>query len=670
MITLTFPDGAQRQYAPGTTGREIVEGIAKSLAKRTVAMALDGTVTDLADPITQDAKIEFLNREDPRALELIRHDCAHVLAEAVQELFPGTQVTIGPVIENGFYYDFARDEPFTPEDFPAIEAKMREIISRDKPFTKEVWSREKAKQVFAEKGEAYKVELVDAIPEGQDLKIYFQGDWFDLCRGPHMTSTGKIGNAFKLMKVAGAYWRGDSKNAMLTRIYATAWTSQEDLDAYLRQLEEAEKRDHRRLGREMDLFHFQEEGPGVVFWHPKGWTVFQELISYMRRRLKGEYQEVNAPQILDKSLWETSGHWGWYRENMFATQTEDDRIFAIKPMNCPGHVQIFKHGLKSYRDLPLRLAEFGNVHRYEPSGALHGLMRVRGFTQDDAHIFCTEEQLADECLKINDLILSTYADFGFEEIVVKLSTRPEKRVGTDEMWDHAEDVMTRVLKQIEEQSGGRIKTAINPGEGAFYGPKFEYVLRDAIGRDWQCGTTQVDFNLPERFGAFYVDQDGQKKTPVMVHRAICGSMERFTGILIEHFAGHFPLWLAPTQVVVATITSEGDEYAMEVVRAAQAAGLRVEADLRNEKINYKVREHSLVKVPVLLVVGRKEAAERTVSIRRLGSPDQKTMSLDEALKALVEEAITPDLRRAAKAVSVPEGHATLDGHHVVERTVA
>jgi threonyl-tRNA synthetase len=670
MITLTFPDGAQRQYESGITGREIVEGIAKSLAKRTVAMALDGTVADLADPIAKDAKIEFLNREDPRALELIRHDAAHVLAEAVQELFPGTQVTIGPVIENGFYYDFARNEPFTPEDFPAIEAKMREIIARDKPFTKEVWSRDKARQVFKEKGETYKVELVDAIPEGQDLKIYSQGDWFDLCRGPHMTSTGKIGNAFKLMKVAGAYWRGDSNNAMLTRIYATAWASQEDLDNYIRQLEEAEKRDHRRLGREMDLFHFQEEGPGVVFWHPKGWTVFQELISYMRRRLKGTYQEVNAPQILDKALWETSGHWGWYRENMFATQTEDDRVFAIKPMNCPGHVQIFKHGLKSYRDLPLRLAEFGNVHRYEPSGALHGLMRVRGFTQDDAHIFCTEDQLAAECLKINDLILSTYADFGFDEIVVKLSTRPEKRVGTDEMWDHAEDVMTRVLKQIEDQSGGRIKTAINPGEGAFYGPKFEYVLRDAIGRDWQCGTTQVDFNLPERFGAFYVDADGQKKTPVMVHRAICGSMERFTGILIEHFAGHFPLWLAPVQAVVATITSEGDEYAMEVVRAADAAGLRVEADLRNEKINYKVREHSLVKVPVLLVVGRKEAAERTVSIRRLGSPNQQTMTLDEALKALAAEAVTPDRRRAARAVSEPEGHVTLDGHHVVERTIA
>ncbi len=681
MITLTFPDGAQRQYPPGATGREIAEGIAKSLAKRTVAMALDGAVTDLADPITRDARIEFLSREDPRALELIRHDCAHVLAEAVQELFPGTQVTIGPVIENGFYYDFARDEPFTPEDFAAIEAKMREIIAADKPFTKETWSRDKAKQVFAEKGEAYKVELVDAIPEGQDLKIYFQGDWFDLCRGPHMTSTGKIGNAFKLMKVAGAYWRGDSNNPMLTRIYATAWASQADLDAYIRQLEEAERRDHRRLGREMDLFHFQEEGPGVVFWHAKGWTLFQELISYMRRRLKGDYQEVNAPQILDKSLWETSGHWGWYSDNMFAVKSAtaflrpndseaDQRLFALKPMNCPGHVQIFKHGLKSYRDLPVRLAEFGAVHRYEASGALHGLMRVRAFTQDDAHIFCTEDQLEAECLKINDLMLSVYRDFGFEEVVVKLATRPEKRVGTDTMWDHAEGILRRVLDRMAAESGGRIKTGVNEGEGTFYGPKFEYTLKDAIGREWQCGTTQVDFNLPERFGAFYIAPDGEKKQPVMVHRAICGSLERFLGILIESHAGHFPLWLAPVQAVVATITSEGDEYAREVVRAAEAAGLRVEADLRNEKINYKVREHSLVKVPVLLVVGRKEAAERTVSIRRLGSPDQKSMGLDEALKALAAEAITPDRRRVAGAMSEPEGHATLDGHHVVERTVA
>lgn len=649
-VHLTFPDGAVRAYASGTTGAEVAASIAKSLAKKSLAMKLDGVLSDLSDPITADAKFEIVTRESPEALELIRHDAAHVLAEAVQELWPGTQVTIGPVIENGFYYDFFRNEPFTPEDFPAIEKKMREIIARDAAFTKEVWDRETTKAVFKEKGEAFKVELVDAIPAEQTIKIYKQGSWFDLCRGPHMPSTGKIGDAFKLMKVAGAYWRGDAKNPMLTRIYATAWRTREELDAYIVQLEEAEKRDHRRLGREMDLFHFQEEGPGVVFWHPKGWNLFQNLVSYMRRRLAADYSEVNAPQVLDKSLWETSGHWGWYKDNMFKVQpagdTEDnDRVYALKPMNCPGHVQIFKHGLKSYRDLPMRLAEFGAVHRYEPSGALHGLMRVRGFTQDDAHIFCTEEQMAAECLKINDLILSTYADFGFEEIVVKLSTRPEKRVGSDAVWDHAEDVMGRVLTQIEAESGGKIKTGILPGEGAFYGPKFEYTLRDAIGREWQCGTTQVDFNLPERFGAFYVDADGQKKTPVMIHRAICGSMERFTGILIEHHAGHFPLWLAPVQAVVATITSEGDDYAQEIVALAKKRGLRVELDLRNEKINYKVREHSLAKVPALLVVGRKEAAERTVSIRRLGSPNQTTLTLDEALASLVAEASPPDLQR-------------------------
>lgn len=664
MPILTFPDGATRSFDGAVTGRAVVEGIAKSLAKRTVAMAIDGAVRDLDDTIEADARIEFLDRTDPRALELIRHDCAHVLAEAVQSLWPETQVTIGPVIENGFYYDFHRETPFSPEDFPAIEARMREIIARDAPFTKEIWARDDVRNLFAEKGEHFKVELVDAIPPGEDLRIYRQGEWFDLCRGPHMTSTAKIGSAFKLMKVAGAYWRGDSTKPMLSRIYATAWANQADLDAYLNRLAEAERRDHRKLGREMDLFHFQEEGPGVVFWHPKGWTLFQSLIAYMRRRLKGDYAEVNAPQILDKALWETSGHWDWYRENMFVTKTEDERVFAIKPMNCPGHVQIFKHGLKSYRDLPLRLAEFGAVSRYEPSGALHGLMRVRAFTQDDAHVFCTEDQLAAECLKINDLILSTYADFGFDEIVVKLSTRPEKRVGSDALWDHAEEVMTRVLAQIEEQSGGRIKTAINPGEGAFYGPKFEYVLRDAIGRDWQCGTTQVDFNLPERFGAFFVDADGQKKTPVMVHRAICGSMERFTGILIEHFAGHFPLWLAPLQVVVATITGEADPYAREVLKAADAAGLRAEADLRNEKINYKVREHSHAKVPVMLVVGRKEGEERTVSIRRLGSPQSRTLPLDQALAELVAEATFPDLRRAeAVADAVPSEGVTLDGQH-------
>jgi len=655
-ITLTFPDGARREYPKDITGLDIARAISPSLAKRTVAMVLDGEVADLTDAIGHDARIEFISREEPRALELIRHDAAHVLAEAVQSLWPGTQVTIGPVIENGFYYDFFRNEPFTPEDFAAIEKRMREIIARDKPFTKQVWDRDKAKRVFGDKGEAFKVELVDAIPGDEPVKIYFQGDWFDLCRGPHMTSTGKVGNAFKLMKVAGAYWRGDSNNPMLTRIYGTAFAKQEELDAYLKQIEEAERRDHRRLGRELDLFHFQEEGPGVVFWHPKGWTIFQALIAYMRRRLTGDYSEVNAPQILDKVLWETSGHWDWYRENMFAAQSagdeaEDKRWFVLKPMNCPGHVQIFKHGLKSYRDLPLRLAEFGVVHRYEPSGAMHGLMRVRGFTQDDAHVFCTEAQLAEECLKINDLILTTYADFGFEgELTVKLSTRPEKRVGTDEMWDHAERVMATVLSEIEAKSHNqRIKTAINPGEGAFYGPKFEYVLRDAIGRDWQCGTTQVDFNLPERFGAFYIDADGSKRVPVMVHRAICGSMERFLGILIEHYAGNFPLWLAPVQAVVTTITSEGDEYAKVVAAAARQAGLRVEIDLRNEKINYKVREHSLAKIPALLVVGKKEAETHTVSIRRLGSDGQKVLPTDEAIASLVDEATPPDIKRARAA---------------------
>jgi threonyl-tRNA synthetase len=655
-VTLTFPDGAQRPYPKNITGAEIARGISPSLLKRTVAMALDGELADLSDPIAHDAKIEFVNREDPRALELIRHDAAHVLAEAVQSLWPGTQVTIGPTIENGFYYDFFRNEPFTPEDFAAIEKKMREIVARDAPFTKEIWSRDETKKVFRDKGELFKVELVDAIPEDQTIRIYKQGDWFDLCRGPHMTSTGKVGNAFKLMKVAGAYWRGDAKNPMLTRIYGTAFAKPEELDAYIKQLEEAEKRDHRRLGRELDLFHFQEEGPGVVFWHAKGWSLFQQIVSYMRRRLAGVYDEVNAPQMLDKSLWETSGHWDWYRENMFAAQSagdeaEDKRWFAIKPMNCPGHVQIFKHGLKSYRDLPIRLAEFGIVHRYEPSGAMHGLLRVRGFTQDDAHVFCTEDQLAAECLRINDLILSTYADFGFEgELTIKLSTRPEKRVGSDAAWDHAEGIMTDVLNRIAAQSHNRqIKTAINPGEGAFYGPKFEYVLRDAIGRDWQCGTTQVDFNLPERFGAFYIDADGAKKTPVMVHRAICGSMERFTGILIEHFAGHFPLWLAPIQAVVTTITSDGDEYAKKVLTAVRRAGLRADIDLRNEKINYKVREHSLAKIPALLVVGKKEAETRTVSIRRFGSDKQQVMPLDQAIAALVDEATAPDVKRARLA---------------------
>ncbi|MCG6858593.1 MAG: threonine--tRNA ligase [Salaquimonas sp.] len=648
-VTLVFPDGSKREYPAGITGGEVAESIAKSLAKKSVAYALDGQLRDLVEPIRADGALELVTRDDDRALELIRHDCAHVLAEAVQELWPGTQVTIGPVIENGFYYDFARNEPFTPEDLPVIEKKMREVIARNRPFTREVWTRQEAKDFFAARGENYKVELVDAIPEDQDIKIYAQGEWLDLCRGPHMRSTGDIGSAFKLMSVAGAYWRGDSNNAMLTRIYGTAFANQADLDAYLTMREEAEKRDHRKLGREMDLFHFQEEGPGVVFWHAKGWRSFQNLVSYMRRRIARDYQEVNAPQVLDKSLWETSGHWGWYRDSMFKVEVaddeaDDDRIFALKPMNCPGHVQIFKHGLKSYRDLPVRLAEFGAVHRYEPSGALHGLMRVRGFTQDDAHVFCTEDQLADEIMKINDLILSVFEDFGFEKITVKFSTRPEKRVGADALWDHAEGIMAGVLDKIG-QSSNRITTEVNPGDGAFYGPKFDYYLRDAIGRDWQCSTTQVDFNLPERFGAFYIDSDGEKKQPVMVHRAICGSMERFLGILIENFAGHFPLWFAPLQVVVATITSEADAYAEAVAEKLRDAGLQVATDTRNEKINYKVREHSLAKVPVILVCGHRESAENTVSMRRLGSRDQQSLSLDEAVSLLAGEATPPDVKR-------------------------
>jgi threonyl-tRNA synthetase len=642
MVALTFPDGARREYSKDITGLDIAKGISPSLAKRTVAMALDGKVVDLTQAIEQDAKIEFINREDPRALELIRHDAAHVLAEAVQTLWPGTQVTIGPVIENGFYYDFFRNQPFTPEDFPAIEKKMREIVQRDRPFTKEVWSRDETKRVFRDKGENFKVELVDAIPEDQSINIYKQGEWFDLCRGPHMTSTGKVGDAFKLMKAAGAYWRGDSRNPMLTRIYGTAFAKKEELDAHLKQIEEAEKRDHRRLGREMDLFHFQEEAPGSVFWHPKGWTLFQALENYIRRvQTNAGYQEVNSPQLMDKVLWETTGHIPTYSDMIFLTQhrEEDSRVYAVKPMNCPGHVQIFKNGLKSYRDLPLKIAEFGKVHRFEPSGALHGLMRVRAFTQDDAHVFITEQQIAAEVLAMNDLILAIYEDFGFPDVRIKFSDRPEKRIGDDAVWDKAEHALMQAL-----EASGRPWT-LNKGEGAFYGPKLEYVLRDAIGRDWQCGTIQVDLNLPGRLGAFYIDEHSNKITPVMLHRAMFGSLERFTGILIEHYAGHFPLWLSPLQAMVATITSDGDDYAREVVAAARARGLRVEADLRNEKINYKVREHSLAKVPVLLVVGKKEAADRMVSIRRLGSEKQQVMGLDEALKMLADEAVPPDERR-------------------------
>ncbi len=636
MIRITLPNGAQMVFEQPVAGTDLAADIATTLRKKAVAMLVDGEFRDLSDPIETDALVEIVSREDPRALELIRHDAAHVLAEAVQDLFPGTQATIGPVIENGFYYDFARDTPFTPEDLPAIERRMREIIARNEKFTKEIWSREEAKSFFLEKGETFKVELVDAIPEGEDIKIYRQGDWLDLCRGPHMTSTGKIGSAFKLTKVAGAYWRGDASKPMLTRIYGVAFSSQRDLDAHLKMLEEAEKRDHRRLGREMDLFHFQEEAPGSVFWHPKGWRLFQTLIGYMReRQAAAGYVEVNTPDIMDRHLWETSGHWQNYRNHMFTTKTEDDRDFALKPMNCPGHMLIYKQGLKSYRDMPLKIAEFGKVHRYEPSGALHGLLRVRSFTQDDAHIFCTEDQLTAECIKVNDLILSIYEDFGFSDIRIKLSTRPEHRIGSDESWDRSEHSLRRALDTL-----GRPYT-INEGEGAFYGPKLEYVLRDAIGRDWQCGTLQVDFNLPERFGAFYINAGGEKVAPVMLHRAMFGSLERFTGILVEHYAGHFPLWLAPVQAVVATITSEADDYAREVAAALRAHGLRVELDLRNEKIPYKVREHSLAKVPLLIALGKREISEKTVSLRRLGSQATSTLPLADLMQSLAEEAQPP-----------------------------
>jgi threonyl-tRNA synthetase len=651
MPRITFPDGNSRDYPDGVTGADVAASISKSLAKKAVAMTVDGQFADLADPIARDASVRFVTRGDPEALELIRHDAAHVMAEAVQSLWPGTQVTIGPVIKDGFYYDFARDTPFTTEDLPKIEAEMRKVIARNAPFTKEVWSRDKARDVFAEKGEGFKVELVDAIPEDQDVKIYRQGDWFDLCRGPHMTATGHVGDAFKLMKVAGAYWRGDASRPMLTRIYGTAWASKEDLEKHLHMLEEAERRDHRRLGREMDLFHLQEEAPGAVFWHQKGWRLFQTLVGYVRRRNEAAgYREVNTPELMDLSLWELSGHAEKFVDNMFLTEPKDEKTFAIKPMNCPGHVQVYKNGLKSYRDLPAKVAEFGKVHRYEPSGALHGLMRVRAFTQDDAHVFCTPEQIAEECLKMNDLILSIYEDFGFHDVIIKFSDRPEKRVGGDDVWNRAEAALRDVLERT-----GR-PWSLNRGEGAFYGPKLEYTLRDAIGREWQCGTVQVDFNMPGRLGAFYIGGDGEKHVPVMLHRAMMGSLERFLGILIENYAGHMPLWLAPLPVVVATITSEVDDYARDVAARLRAAGVEAEADTRNEKINYKVREHSAAKVPVILVVGAREAEEGTVNVRRLGSRESATRPLAEMVAELAREVTPPDLRRAAeaRAKAVPE----------------
>lgn len=635
MVAITLPDGSVRSFDNPVSGAELAADIGPGLAKAALAIRLNGALDDLSTVIDADSDVAVITDKDEEALDLIRHDAAHVLAEAVQELWPGTQVTIGPNIENGFYYDFAREEPFTPEDLETIEKKMLDVIERNDTFTKEVWDRDKAVQTFRDMGEAYKAELIEAIPAGEDVRIYRQGDWFDLCRGPHLPSTGRVGKAFKLMKVAGAYWRGDSDNEMLQRIYGTAWRTPRELRAYLHMLEEAEKRDHRRLGREMGLFHQQEQATGSVFWHPKGWTFYRAIQNYMRLRLEaGGYVEVNTPQMVDRSLWEDSGHWEKFREHMFIAESED-RMLAIKPMNCPCHVQIFKQGQTSYRDLPLRMAEFGACARNEPSGALHGLMRVRAFVQDDAHIFCTEDQIEEETKRFIDLLASIYKDFGFEDFVIKFADRPEVRAGSDETWDRAEKAL------LDASRAAGVELVMNPGEGAFYGPKLEFVLRDAIGRDWQCGTHQVDFVLPERLDASYVGEDGDKHRPVMLHRAILGSFERFIGILIENYAGRFPLWLAPVQIVVATITNDSDDYARQVQAQANAAGLRAELDLRNEKINYKVREHSHAKVPVILVVGAREAEDESVAMRRLGGKQQEVLALQDALARLKEEAQSP-----------------------------
>ena len=643
MPAITLPDGSVRQFDAPVTGTTLAAAIGPGLARAALAMKLDGKLVDAATLIDHDARVTFVTRRDEDGLELIRHDAAHVLAQAVQELFPGTQVTIGPAIENGFYYDFAREIPFTPEDFPAIEAKMREIVARGSPFVRRVMDRDAAIRFFLDKGETYKAELIRDLPGTETISLYSQGDWIDLCRGPHLRTTADVGGAFKLMKVAGAYWRGDHRNAMLSRIYGTAWRDQKELDAHLHQLEEAERRDHRRIGKDMNLFHIQEEATGSVFWHPKGWKLYRTSEDYMRRRLDAAgYQEVKTPQLVDRVLWERSGHWENYREHMFIAHVEDEKkTLAVKPMNCPCHVLIFRQGIRSYRELPLRLAEFGSCHRYEPSGALHGIMRVRAFTQDDAHIFCTEDQIAPETVRFVELLGSVYRDFGFESFRVKLADRPDKRIGADAVWDQAEGA----LKDACATAG--VDYTLNPGEGAFYGPKLEFVLRDAIGRDWQCGTLQVDFNTTKRLDAEYVGEDGARHTPIMLHRAIMGSFERFLGILIENYAGRFPLWLAPEPVVVATIVSDADEYAREAVMAFRAAGLNATADLSNQKINAKVREHSLAHVPVLAVVGRKEAENRTVALRRLGSPAQEIVGLDEAVLRLAREATPPDLRPSA-----------------------
>jgi threonyl-tRNA synthetase len=638
-VAVTLPDGSVRQFPGAVSGADLAKAIGPGLAKAALAVKVDGAERDLATVIDHDAKVAIITRTSPEALELLRHDAAHAMAEAAKELFPDVQVTFGPATETGFYYDFARDNPFTPEDLAKLEQRMHEIVDRDEPIMREVWSRDDAVRFFQSIGEKYKAEWIQEIPKDEEISIYKQGKFVDLCTGPHLPSTGKLGHAFKVMKVAGAYWRGDAKNQQLQRVYGTAFPEQKQLDAYLHQLEEAEKRDHRRLGRELDLFHQQEEAVGSVFWHPKGWTLYRVIERYVRGRLEADgYVEVKTPQLVDRALWERSGHWEKFRQNMFTVRDEDEgheHILALKPMNCPGAVQIFRQGLKSYRDLPQRLAEFGSCHRNEPSGALHGIMRVRAFTQDDGHIFCTEDQINPESVKFCDLLRSIYKDFGFEDVTVKFSDRPPVRAGSDETWDKAE----KALREATEAAG--LPYTINPGEGAFYGPKLEFVLRDAIGRDWQCGTLQVDFVLPERLDASYIGEDGQRHRPVMLHRAILGSMERFIAILIEEYSGRFPLWLAPVQAKVLTITGDADPYAQEVAEIAGAAGLRVEADLRNEKINYKVREHSLAKVPVLLVVGKREAETRSVAIRRLGGKDQEILALDEAVAKLKAEAAPP-----------------------------
>ena len=635
-VAITLPDGSVKQFDGPVTGAELAAAIGPGLAKAALAIKIDSEVLDLSRSIDADSTVEIVTRKSEDALDLIRHDTAHVMAEAVQALYPGTQVTIGPSIENGFYYDFAREEPFTPDDLEKIEAKMMEIIKRDDVFSREEWDRDDAVRHFTDIGEKYKAQLIHDLPATETISMYRQGDWMDLCRGPHLPSTGHVGKGFKLLKLAGAYWRGDSNNEMLQRIYGTSWRDEKELKAHLMMLEEAEKRDHRRLGREMGLFHFQEEAVGSVFWHPNGWTLYRTLETYIRARLdKANYVEVKTPQLIDRGLWEASGHWEKFRDHMFTAETEDDRVFALKPMNCPGHVQIFRQGMTSYRELPLRMAEFGSCHRYEPSGALHGLMRVRAFTQDDAHIFCTEDQITSETEAFCELLLSVYKDCGFEEVVIKFADRPETRAGEDAVWDRAEAALTEAV----EASG--LDYTLNPGEGAFYGPKLEFVLRDAIGRDWQCGTLQVDFVLPERLDASYIGEDGEKHRPVMLHRAILGSFERFIGILIENYAGRMPMWMAPVQAVVATITSDADAYAIEVRNALDAAGIRAEVDIRNEKINYKVREHSLAKVPTMLVVGQREVDDRKVALRRLGGKDQEFLALDEAVARLAEESKNP-----------------------------